>query len=191
VKEYGAIEQRERLTEAYVGLAAQGESAIVVSQTRAEVREINEAVRERLRERGVLTGAETSVIALEQIDLTAAQKADARHYPAENCIVFNREFRGCARGAKGSLVVRGATRRERSLFGVVFAIGAFAIVAWFVQGWGIIHGSSLLPRPDSNEALFVFLSIIALLLAGYILGSSIARLFRRSQVRFFRSYRNQ
>jgi len=41
---------------------------------------------------------------LEQIDLTAAQKADARHYPAESCIVFNREFRGCARGAKGSLV---------------------------------------------------------------------------------------
>ena len=104
VKECGVGEQRERLTEAYVGLAAQGESAIVVSQTRAEVREINEAVRERLRERGVLTGAETSVIALEQIDLTAAQKADARHYPAESCIVFNREFRGCARGAKGSLV---------------------------------------------------------------------------------------
>ena len=91
----------------------------------------------------------------------------------------------------GAEIVRGATRRERSLFGVIFAIGAFAIAAWSVQGWGIIHGSSLLPRPDSNEALFVFLSIIALLLAGYILGSSIARLFRRSQVRFFRSYRNQ
>ena len=104
VKECGVGEQRERLTEAYVSIAAQGESAIVVSQTSAEVREINEAVRERLRERGVLNGAETSVIALEQIDLTAAQKADARHYPAESCIVFNREFRGCARGAKGSLV---------------------------------------------------------------------------------------
>jgi hypothetical protein len=104
VKECGVGEQRERLTGAYVSIAAQGESAIVVSQTSAEVGEINEAVRERLRERGVLNGAETSVIALEQIDLTAAQKADARHYPAESCIVFNREFRGCARGAKGSLV---------------------------------------------------------------------------------------
>ena len=104
VKECGIGEQRERLTEAYVGLAARGETAIVVSQTRAEVREINEAVRERLRRCGVLTGADTSVTALEQIDLTAAQKADARHYPAESCIVFNREFRGCPRGSKGALV---------------------------------------------------------------------------------------
>jgi hypothetical protein len=91
----------------------------------------------------------------------------------------------------GAEIVRGATRRERSLFGVIFAIGVFAITAWFVQGWGIISGSSVLPRPDSNAALFVFLSIIALLIAGYILGSSVARLFRRSQVRFFRSYHNQ
>ena len=104
VKECGVGEQRERLTEAYVSIAAQGESAIVVSQTSAEVREINEAVRERLRERGALNGAETSVIALEQIDLTAAQKADARHYPAESCIVFNREFRGCA--ARGKRIAR-------------------------------------------------------------------------------------
>ena len=39
-------------------------------------------------------------------------------------------------------------------------------------------------------ALFFFLGIIGLVIAGYILGSSLARLFRRSQVRFFRSYRH-
>jgi hypothetical protein len=44
------------------------------------------------------------VTALEQIDVTAAQKADPGHYPAETCIVFDREFQGCPRGSKGALV---------------------------------------------------------------------------------------
>jgi ATP-dependent exoDNAse (exonuclease V) alpha subunit len=104
VKECGINEQRERLTEAYLGFAARGETAIVVSQTRAEVRAINEAVRAGLRRCGALTGADTSVTALEQIDPTAAQKADARHYLDECYIVLNREFRGCPRGSRGALV---------------------------------------------------------------------------------------
>ena len=53
-----------------------------------------------------------------------------------------------------------------------------------------MQGSSLLPRPDSDAALFVFLGIIGLLIAGYILGSNVARLFRRPQIRFFRSHRH-
>jgi hypothetical protein len=93
----------------------------------------------------------------------------------------------CARC--GAEIVRGATRLERRLVGVLFAIGAFVVGAWFLQIWGSIQSSSLLPRPDSDAAIFVFLGIIGLLIAGYILGSSVARLFRRSQVRFFRSYR--
>jgi hypothetical protein len=72
----------------------------------------------------------------------------------------------------------------------LFAIGAFVVGAWFFHAWGIIQGSSLLPRPESEAALLVFLGIIGLLIGGYILGSSFARLSRRSQVRFFRSYRN-
>ena len=42
--------------------------------------------------------------------------------------------------------------------------------AWFFHAWGIIQGSSLLPRPDSDVALFVFLGIIGLLIAGLHLG---------------------
>ena len=52
-----------------------------------------------------------------------------------------------------------------------------------------MQGSSLLPRPDSDAALFVFLGIMGLLIAGYILGSNVARLFRRPQIRFFRTHR--
>jgi hypothetical protein len=45
LKECGIDEHRERLTEAYLGFAARRQTAIVVSQTRADVRPINEAVR--------------------------------------------------------------------------------------------------------------------------------------------------
>jgi hypothetical protein len=104
LKECSIDEQREHLREAYPGFATRGETAVVVSQARVEMREINEAVRAGLRRGGTLRGADTSLTAMEQIDLTTAQKADTRYYPAESSIVFNREFRGCLRGSSGPLV---------------------------------------------------------------------------------------
>jgi ATP-dependent exoDNAse (exonuclease V) alpha subunit len=97
-------EQGTRLCGAYLDIIAQGESSVVVSQTRAEVREINDAIRERLRERGLLASNETEIMALEQIDLTRAQKLDARHYPTDCLLVFNRDLNGCRRGERGKLI---------------------------------------------------------------------------------------
>jgi ATP-dependent exoDNAse (exonuclease V) alpha subunit len=104
VVQCGVNEQSTRLCDAYLNIAARGESAVVVSQTRAEVREINDAIRERLRERGLLASNETEITALEQIDLTQAQKLDVRHYPADCMLVFNRDLNGCQRGERGKLI---------------------------------------------------------------------------------------
>lgn len=110
LEELGAIvecdsrDQSEQLCSAYLEIAAREESAIVVSQTRAEVRGINNAIRSRLRERGLLGAVESQVTALEQVDLTTAQKRDARHYPPDCVLVFNRDFGGCARGEQGKLI---------------------------------------------------------------------------------------
>lgn len=104
VKECGLHEQAERLSEAYVALATAGESAIVVSQTRAEVRTLNDSIRQRLRTNGLLTGDDVETTALEQLDLSTAQKRDRRFYPVDSVVVFNRNFRGCARGDQGRLV---------------------------------------------------------------------------------------
>ena len=41
---------------AYLEIAKSGESAIVISQTRAEVRAVNDAIREQLRDRGLQRG---------------------------------------------------------------------------------------------------------------------------------------
>jgi len=104
VRECGVEEQCECLSEAYVALALTGGSAIVVSQTRAEVRTLNDSIRQRLRASGLLTGGEVEITALEQLDLTAAQKRDQRFYAPDSVLVFNRNFRGCTRGDQGRLV---------------------------------------------------------------------------------------
>lgn len=104
IVECGFDDQSEQLCDAYLEIAARKESAIVVSQTRVEVREINDAIRSRLRQRGLLGAAESRVMALRQVDLTAAQKRDARHYPPDCVLVFNRDLAGCARGEQGKLI---------------------------------------------------------------------------------------
>ena len=101
--ECGPAEQNDHIRDAYLDIMEAGESALVISQTRAEVREINNAIREQLRQRGVL-GEESKVTALEQQDLTAAQKLDARHYPPDCVLVFNRDVAGFKRGAQVKLI---------------------------------------------------------------------------------------
>jgi hypothetical protein len=112
-------EQNERLCNAYLEIAEREASAIVVSQTRAEVREINNAIRSRLRQRGLVGAAESQVTALEQVDLTSAQKLDARHYPPDCVLVFNRDFGGYVRGEQGKLIGITATRLALEVAGKV------------------------------------------------------------------------
>ncbi|MEP6668764.1 MAG: MobF family relaxase [Chthoniobacter sp.] len=97
-------EQSARLVDAYLQHASTGESALVVSQTRAEVREVNEAIRARLRTNGALVGAEHTVTALEPVDLTAAQKADPRFYPSGSVAVLNRGQAAQSNGQPGIIV---------------------------------------------------------------------------------------
>ena len=91
-------EQRAKLVEAYLALAQRGESALVVSQTRAEVRELNEAIRAGLRRDGKLGENDKAFQALEAVDLSTAQKADARFHPAGAVAILRRGKGGDAHG---------------------------------------------------------------------------------------------
>ena len=104
VAECGIADQNAHLCETYLDVTRRNESAIVVSQTRAEVRAINDAIRERLRENGLLPAESAEVAALEQIDLTTAQKFDSQNYPPNSILVFNRDVSGCVRGAQAKFV---------------------------------------------------------------------------------------
>jgi conjugative relaxase-like TrwC/TraI family protein len=97
--------KQERLADTYVARVEEHNSCVVVSQTWAEIHRVNEAVRAKLKAKGRLGATETSVMALEQIDLTDAQKRDLRFYAPESVLVFNRDTAGFKAGSSGKLLL--------------------------------------------------------------------------------------
>ena len=99
----GLGHQTDKLADEYLLLAEQNASAVVVSQTRAEVHRVNSRVRDALKSKGLLGAADSVVQALDKLDLTNAQKRDERFYPPEAVVVFNQKVREAEPGAKGKL----------------------------------------------------------------------------------------
>lgn len=99
----GLGEQTDKLTSEYLRLAEQNASAVVVSQTWAEVHRINSRVRDALKAKGLLGAQDSVVQVLDKIDLTNAQKRDERFYPQDAVVVFNQKVREAGPGAKGKL----------------------------------------------------------------------------------------
>lgn len=104
VIECGMSELRDQLARAYLELASRAESALIVSQTRAEVSALNDCIRDGLRTAGHIRGAEHLISALDAIDLTPAQKLDARYFPQKHVLVFNRRVAGWDPGAMGCMI---------------------------------------------------------------------------------------
>ena len=103
VVECGLGEQADKLADEYVRLVEQNASAVVVSQTWAEVHRVNARVRDALKAKGLLGANDTTIQALDKLDLTNAQKRDDRFYPPEAVVVFNQKVRAAKPGAKGKL----------------------------------------------------------------------------------------
>ena len=107
LEQLGAIREaapdrlRDELAAAFADLVEKKESAIVVSQTWTEIDELNEKIRGALRRRTLVADEEKTVTSLKPVDLTAAQKADARFYPEGHVVVFNRRVARCERGDVG------------------------------------------------------------------------------------------
>ena len=99
----GLGEQADKLADEYVRLAEQTASAVVVSQTWAEVHRVNSKVRDVLKSKGLLGANDVTIQALDKMDLTDAQKRDKRFYPPDAVIVFNQKVRQAGPGMRGKL----------------------------------------------------------------------------------------
>ena len=99
----GLGDQADKLADEYLRLAEQNASAVVVSQTWAEVHRVNSRVRDALKAKGLLGANDTTVQVLDKLDLTNAQKRDERFYPKDAVVVFNQKVREAEPGAKGKL----------------------------------------------------------------------------------------
>lgn len=91
----------------------------------------------------------------------------------------------------GAEIVRGASRRERARMGMVFAVVAILISVVALRALETAHGSPVLPSPKSDGAFLIFFGLVGLLVVVYVIGKSVARVSRKSQVRFYRSYQHQ
>jgi conjugative relaxase-like TrwC/TraI family protein len=99
----GLGEQAGKLADEYVRLAEEKASAVVVSQTWAEVHRVNSKVRDGLKGKGLIGANDVTVQALDKLDLTNAQKRDQRFYPQDAVIVFNQKVRQTEPGMRGKL----------------------------------------------------------------------------------------
>jgi ATP-dependent exoDNAse (exonuclease V) alpha subunit len=99
VRDLDGLERREVLAREYLASIERKESALVVAQTWAEVRGVNEAIREQLKATGKLSGG-TTFTAYQAVDGTEAQKREAGFYQAGQQVYFLRRY---GRFAKGDL----------------------------------------------------------------------------------------
>lgn len=60
----------------------------------------------------------------------------------------------------GAEIVHGATRRERSLIGVVFVIAAMLIAVALLRVFEIARGISALPSPKAEDGFLLFIGLI-------------------------------
>jgi ATP-dependent exoDNAse (exonuclease V) alpha subunit len=104
ITQCGLFEQHEFLTKRYLELASQNVSTVVVSQTWSDIYRVNDSIRERLRQQKLIGTDDTTVLSLQRLDLTDAQKRDKRFYSENSVIVLNRDVAGLKHGAQGRLV---------------------------------------------------------------------------------------
>jgi ATP-dependent exoDNAse (exonuclease V) alpha subunit len=87
----------ELLTAEYLASIERRENPLVVAQTRDEVAAVNDSIRASLRGHGLI-GDGTTITALQAVDLTEAEKADARSYRAGQVAYFQKRYGQHRRG---------------------------------------------------------------------------------------------
>jgi predicted nucleic acid-binding Zn ribbon protein len=97
-----------------------------------------------------------------------------------------RVCRGCR-----AEIVHGASRRERSLIGVMFVIAAMLITAVLFRSLEIMRGAPPLSAPKAEDGFLFFIGLIAVVVIPYLVGTRVARLLWRSRTRFYRAYQHQ
>ncbi len=98
IQECDPVDTVERLSEDYLKARYEKKSALVISPTREQVKEVTKATRDRLKEDGQLGKRERKFIVLENLYFTKAQKHDSRLYERGLVVQTYQNMRGLRRG---------------------------------------------------------------------------------------------
>jgi len=74
---------------------------------------------------------------------------------------------------------------------LAFVAVAILIFGIFLRGYEIANGHPFLRPPKAEDGLLVIAGLFLVVFLPYLVGIRVARLVRRSRVRFFRSYQHQ
>ncbi len=96
-------DKQEKLTSRYLELVKDRQTTVIVSQSWNEIHQVNDAIRLALRNDKLIGETETAVTSFQPVDLTDAQKRDARSYDANSILVFNRDVCGFKAGNSARL----------------------------------------------------------------------------------------
>ena len=86
-------DQHDKLAARYLELTGKNQSCVVVSQSWKEIHKVNGRIRDTLKNERRIDSVETLVETLQAMDLTDAQKRDARSYVSGSVVVFNRNVK--------------------------------------------------------------------------------------------------
>jgi conjugative relaxase-like TrwC/TraI family protein len=79
-------------------------SALVVSPTHREGEKVTEAIRQSLKEAGRVSGKERNFLSLRSLNLTEAERRDARDYSQGTVVQFHQNAKGFRRGERVTVV---------------------------------------------------------------------------------------
>jgi ATP-dependent exoDNAse (exonuclease V) alpha subunit len=95
-----------RIADDYLAFAKSGKAALIIAPQHQEGVAITEKLRERMRENGLLKGADCTVPRLNNLALTDAERADPRHYREGQVVQFVQNAPGFKRGERVSVTGR-------------------------------------------------------------------------------------
>ena len=87
------------LVEDYIEVVKAGKTALVISPTHAQADAVTEAIRTRLQEEKIIGKRETDVNRLKNLNLTVAEKSDARNFETGQFVQFGQHVTGFPRGS--------------------------------------------------------------------------------------------
>lgn len=107
IKSIDAQTSNQQLVDDYVAAVKHGKSALVVSPTHAQGDAVTQSIREKLRQEHIIGKKEITATRLVNLNMTEAQKADARNFQTGHIVQFNQNAPGFPRGSAWTVAQAG------------------------------------------------------------------------------------
>jgi len=98
IKTVDPLDLNTQLVDDYIATLKKGKTALIVSPTHKQGNDVTTAIRSKLREAGLIGKEEITAAKLENLNLTTAEKRDARSFKEGQVVQFNQHVKGIKRG---------------------------------------------------------------------------------------------